>query len=112
MVTIKDIGENSILTCDIMIMASDINKEGEIGTLLNNITFQENKHFYNVEKFEEYINSLGFNIEDFKRFNSEDEPTRLNYQYEEENTYYDIDLYLEIYNRDLDNDYLSNFEEY
>ena len=39
------------------------------------------------------------------------EPSRLNYQYEELQVYYDVDLYIEVYNRDLDIDYLLNFEE-
>ncbi len=73
----------------------------------------------------EWLNSFGLDIEDFKRFNKNEEPNRLIFNRNEDREgnirelseknpkgyLVDYDLYIEVYTLATDEDYLNNFEE-
>ena len=110
-----DIKENQIISCCLLIGSERLNEDGECGDYDYNSYPEKQEIFNNVEDLEEYLNSYGLKLNEFKEFNFEDEPTRLNFAREEieENIkyYVDYDLYLEVYTREAQKNYLEEFKE-
>ncbi len=107
--------DNQKIHIHLMMGSERLNDKGECGDYEYNTLLYETQMFSNYRNLIKWLEGFGLELNEFTRFNKEDEPNRLNFSREEKENgrsyYVDYDLYVEIYTWDNKKDYLKEFKE-